>query len=172
MELAGRARAQGACSAHAFQPVRSARPPGNQGAPRGDMAAHSIHRWSSRGVGGPGGMSGPRAPHERNAAVLRLEGQHLGKATRRRTPTPSALNRAEIKEGGKGKRLRWCSRWGGGVAVAGSRTAMARRSRRSRRRTVPCSGPAPFSDANGLLSFPRAAVEGDVLGGSAAFLAA
>jgi hypothetical protein len=42
MELAGRARAKGARSAHASLPVRSARPPGNQGALRGDMAARSI----------------------------------------------------------------------------------------------------------------------------------
>jgi hypothetical protein len=61
-----------------------------------------IHKRSSHGVGWPGGMSGPRAPHERDAAVLQLEGRHPGKATRRRTPTPSALNRAEFKEGGKG----------------------------------------------------------------------
>jgi hypothetical protein len=62
----------------------------------------SIHKWSSHGVGGPGGMSGPRAPHGHDAAVLRLEGRLPGKATRRRTPTPSALNRAGFKEGGKG----------------------------------------------------------------------
>jgi hypothetical protein len=48
-------------------------------------------------------MSGPRAPHERDAVVLRLEGRHPGMATRRRTPTPSVLNKAEIKEGGKGE---------------------------------------------------------------------
>jgi hypothetical protein len=41
----------------------------------------SIHTRSSHGVGGPGGMSGPRAPHERDAAVLRLDGRHPGKAT-------------------------------------------------------------------------------------------
>jgi hypothetical protein len=34
---------------------------------------------------------------------------------------------------------------------------MAWRRWRSRWRTVPCSGPAPSSDANDLLSFPRAA---------------
>jgi hypothetical protein len=59
------------------------------------------HKWSSHGVGGPGGMSGPRAPHERDAAVLRLDGRQPGKETRRRTPTPLAQNRAESKEGGK-----------------------------------------------------------------------
>jgi hypothetical protein len=80
---------------------------------RGGMAAHtplhnklgakaSTHTRSSHGVGGPGGMSGPRAPHERDAAVLRLNGRQPGKATRRRTPTPSAQNRVELKEGGKG----------------------------------------------------------------------
>jgi hypothetical protein len=80
---------------------------------RGGMAAHTplhntlgtkanIHTRSSHGVGGPGGMSGPRAPHERDAAVLRLDGRQPGKATRRRTPTPSAQNREEFKEGGKG----------------------------------------------------------------------
>jgi hypothetical protein len=93
----------------------------------------SEHRWSSHGVGGPGGMGGPRAPHERDAAVLRLEGQHLGMATRRRTPTPSVLNREELKEGGKGKVAavmltsgRRCSRsrledgrWRGEVGVPG-----------------------------------------------------
>jgi hypothetical protein len=45
---------------------------------------------------------------------------------------------------------------------------VAWRSRRSRRCSCPCSGPAPFPDANGLLSFPRAAVEDDVLGVSTA----
>jgi hypothetical protein len=115
MELAGRARAKGVRSARAALPVRSARLPGNQGTPRGDTAARSnsstarsarrpaFHRWFLHGVGGPGGMSGPRAPHERDAAVLRLEGRHPGMATRRRTPTLSALNRAEIKGGGKGE---------------------------------------------------------------------
>jgi hypothetical protein len=62
----------------------------------------STHKRSSHGVGGPGGMSGPRAPHGRDTAVLRLEGRQPGKATRRRTPTSSALNGAEFKEGGKG----------------------------------------------------------------------
>jgi hypothetical protein len=113
-------------------------------------------------------MGGPRAPQDRDAAVLRLEGRHPGMATRRRTPTPSVLNREELKEGGKGKRLWWFSRWGGGVVVAGSRTAVAWRSRRSRRCRCPCSGPAPFPDADGSFSFSRAAVEGDVLGGSTA----
>jgi hypothetical protein len=113
MELAGRARAQGARSAHAFKPVRPARSSGNKCAPGGDMAARALlhdtlgtkasnHKWSSHGVGGPGGMSGPRAPHERDAAVLRLEGRQPGKATRRRTPTSSVQNRVEFKEGGKG----------------------------------------------------------------------
>jgi hypothetical protein len=74
-------------------------------------------------------MGGPRAPHERDAAVLRLEGQHPGMATRRRTPTPSVLNREELKEGGKGKAAavvltsgRRCSRSrleGGGVVEVG-----------------------------------------------------
>jgi hypothetical protein len=75
----------------------------------------SIHRWSSHGVGGPGGMSGPRALHERDAAVLRLEGRHPGMAARRRTPTPSVLNRAEFKEGGKGEGV--CGGAHVGVAV-------------------------------------------------------
>jgi hypothetical protein len=72
-------------------------------------------------------MGGPRAPHERDAAVLRLEGRHPGMASRRCTPTPSVLNREELKEGGKGKASavvltlgRRCSRSrvedGGGVA--------------------------------------------------------
>jgi hypothetical protein len=79
---------------------------------RGGMAAHtplhnmlgakaSTHTRSSHGVGGPGRMSGPRAPHERDAAVLRFDGRQPGKAARRRTPTPSAQNRVELKEGGK-----------------------------------------------------------------------
>jgi hypothetical protein len=44
-------------------------------------------------------MSGPRAPHGRGAAVLRLEGQQTGKVTRRRTPTPPVQHIAETKEG-------------------------------------------------------------------------
>jgi hypothetical protein len=74
-------------------------------------------RWSSHGDGGPGGMDGPRAPLDRGAAVLRLEGRHPGKDTRRRTPTPSVPHREEIKEGGERKMIvvvltlgRWCSR--------------------------------------------------------------
>jgi hypothetical protein len=126
--------------------VRSARPPGNQGhvtrrcggaqhllhSALGSMA--SDHRWSSHGDGGPGGMGGPRAPHERYAAVLRLEGQHPGMDTRRRTPTPPVLNREELKEGGKRKVAvvmltsgRRCSRsrledgrWRGEVGVPGA----------------------------------------------------
>jgi hypothetical protein len=104
------------CIAHARPHlVRSARPPGNQGhvtrryggaqqllhSALGSMA--SEHRWSSHGDGGPGGMGGPRAPHERDAAVLRLEGQHPGMDTRRRTPTPPVLSREELKEEGKRK---------------------------------------------------------------------
>jgi hypothetical protein len=45
---------------------------------------------------------------------------------------------------------------------------VAWRSRRSRRCRCPCSGPAPSPDADGLLSFPRAAVEDVVLGVSTA----
>jgi hypothetical protein len=66
---------------------------------------------------------------------------------------------------------------GGGVA-----TVLTAGRRCSRRRLgvvgvpggarVPCSGPAPFSDADGLPFFPRAAVEGGVLGGSTTFPAA
>jgi hypothetical protein len=48
-------------------------------------------------------MDGPRAPHGRGAAVLRLEGSHPGKVTRRRTPTPSVRHREETKGGGKRK---------------------------------------------------------------------
>jgi hypothetical protein len=78
-------------------------------------------------------MGGPRAPHERDAAVLRLEGRHPGMATLRRTPTPSVLNREKLKEGGKGEvsavvltLRRRCSRsrvengrWRGEVGVPG-----------------------------------------------------
>jgi hypothetical protein len=104
------------CIAHARpRLVCSARPPGNQGrvSRRSGGAQHllhsvlgskaSDHRWSSHGDGGPGGMGGPRAPHEHGATVLRLEGQHPGMDTRRRTPTPPVPNREEIKEGGKRK---------------------------------------------------------------------
>jgi hypothetical protein len=64
-----------------------------RGAYRGGAAAHDIScnnklgskagdlRWSSHGDGGPEGMDGPRAPHDRGAAVLRLEGSHPGKDT-------------------------------------------------------------------------------------------
>jgi hypothetical protein len=88
-------------------------------------------------------------------------------------PNAVGAKQSRVQEGRKGIRwLWWCSRRGGGVVEAGSRTAMAWRGRRSRRRTVPCSGPAPFSDANGLPFFPRAAVVGGVLGGSTVFPAA
>jgi hypothetical protein len=105
------------CVAHARPRLaRSAQPPGNQehvtrrsgGARRplhsalGSKAGD--HRWSSHGDGGLGGMDGPRAPLNRGAAVLRLEGRQPGKDTRRRTPTPPVPNGEEIKEGGKRKR--------------------------------------------------------------------
>jgi hypothetical protein len=48
-------------------------------------------------------MDGLRVPHDRRAAVLRLEGSHPGKVTRRRTPTPPVQHREETKEGGKRK---------------------------------------------------------------------
>jgi hypothetical protein len=105
-------------------PVNSAR--------RGGMAAltplhrmlgakASTHTRSSRGVGGPGGISGPRAPRERDAAVLRHDGRQPGKAARRRTPTPSAQKQSRA-QGGR-KEIRWlqcCSLRGGGGVVAGS----------------------------------------------------
>jgi hypothetical protein len=76
-----------------------------------------VLRWSSHGDGGPEGMDGPRAPHDRGAAVLRLEGSHPGKDTRRRTPTPLVPHKGETKEGEKRKMAavvltlgRWCSR--------------------------------------------------------------
>jgi hypothetical protein len=105
------------CVAHARPRLaRSAQPPGNQGrvTRRSGGARHPLHsalgskagdhRWSSHGDGGPGGMDGPRAPHNRGAAVLRLEGRQPGMDMRRRTPTPPVPNRKEIKEGGKRKR--------------------------------------------------------------------
>jgi hypothetical protein len=57
-------------------------------------------RWSSHSDGGPGGMDGPRAPLDRGVIVLRLEGSHLGRDTRRRTPTPPVPHREGTKEGG------------------------------------------------------------------------
>jgi hypothetical protein len=99
---------------------------------RGGMAAHtplhnkhgakaSTHTRSSHGVGGPGGMSGPRAPHERDAAVLRLDGRQPGKAARRRTPTPSAQKQSKAQGGRKEIGWPWCcSLRGGGGVVAGS----------------------------------------------------
>jgi hypothetical protein len=109
--------------------ARSAQPPGNQGRDtrRSGGAQSSLHnafgskagdhRWSSHSDGGPGGMDGPRAPLNRGAVVLRLEGRQPGKDTRRRTPAPPVPNREEIKEGGERKRAvvvltsgRWCSR--------------------------------------------------------------
>jgi hypothetical protein len=59
MELAGRARAKGVRSARASLPVRSARPPGNQGASRGDMAARSIS-CTARSARRPATTGGPR----------------------------------------------------------------------------------------------------------------
>jgi hypothetical protein len=50
-------------------------------------------------------MGGPRAPHGRGAAVLRLDGSHPGKVTRQRTPTPPVQHREEIKEGEEVKRI-------------------------------------------------------------------
>jgi hypothetical protein len=116
MELAGRALATAVRSARVPRLARSAQPPGNQGrVTRRSSGArrplHSAlgskagdHRWSSHSDRGPGGMDGPRAPLNRGAAVLRLEGRQPGKKTRRRTPTPPVPNREEIKEGGKRKR--------------------------------------------------------------------
>jgi hypothetical protein len=171
-------------STRAFLHVRSARPPGNQGAPRGDMAARSIparrarlegqhsqvvlawrrrargHEWPESSTRTRCGSSAARRPASRHGSTM----AH---------PNAVGAKQSRVQGGRKGRRrLRWCSRWGGGVVVAGSRTAVAWRSRRSRRCTGPCSGPAPFSDVNSLLSFPRAVVEGDVLGGSTALLAA
>jgi hypothetical protein len=94
------------------QPVRPARPPGNQCAPRGDTAAlsplykepgakASTQAWSSCSAGGPGGMRGPRAPHVRDTAVLRHDSRHPGMAARRRSPTSSAQNRGKLKEEGR-----------------------------------------------------------------------
>jgi hypothetical protein len=118
------------CESHARPRLaRSAQPPGNQGrvTRQSSGARRSLHnalgskagdhRWSSHGDGGPGGMDGPRAPLNRGATVLRLEGRQSGKDTQRRTPTPPVPNREEIKEGGKRKMAavvltlgRWCSR--------------------------------------------------------------
>jgi hypothetical protein len=44
-------------------------------------------------------MNGPGAPLRRGAAVLRRDGQHIGKITRRRTSTPPIPLRVETKEG-------------------------------------------------------------------------
>jgi hypothetical protein len=44
-------------------------------------------------------MNGPGAPLRRGAAVLRRDGQHTGKITRRRTSTLLIQLRAETKEG-------------------------------------------------------------------------
>jgi hypothetical protein len=181
MELVGRARAKGVRCARAFLPVRSARPPGNQGAPRGDMAVRSIparrarlegqhpqvvlawrrrargHEWPESSTRTRCGSSAARRPASRHGDT---------------TAHPNAVGAKQSRDQGgrKGRRrLRWCSRWGGGVVVAGSRTAVAWRSRRSRRCRGFCSGPAPFPDTDGSFPFPRAAVEGDVLGGSTAF---
>jgi hypothetical protein len=86
-----------------------------RGASRGGAAAHDVPcnnklgskagdlRWSSHSDGGPGGMDGPRAPLDRGAAVLRLEGSHPGRDTRRRTPTSPVPHREGTKEGGKRK---------------------------------------------------------------------
>jgi hypothetical protein len=118
------------CVSHARPRLaRSAQPPGNQGRDtrRSGGARRSLHsalgskagdhRWSSHGDGGPGGMDGPRAPLNRGATVLRLEGRQPGKDTRRRTPTSLVPDREDIKEGGKRKMAavvltlgRWCSR--------------------------------------------------------------
>jgi hypothetical protein len=178
------------CVAHARPRLaRSAQPPGNQGCVtrRSGSAQHPLHsalgskagdhRWSSHGDSGPGDMDGPRAPHNRGAAVLRLEGRQPGKDTQRRTPTPPVPNREEIKEGGKRKRAavmltsgRRCSRgrledgrWHGEgvhgeVGVLGSVDVPA-----------PVRLPLPTRTASSpSLSFPRAAVDVVVLGASTA----
>jgi hypothetical protein len=79
------------CVAHARPRLaRSAQPPGNKGrvTRRSGGARRPLHsalgskagdhRWSSHGDGGPGGMDGPGAPHNRGVAVLQLEGRQPG----------------------------------------------------------------------------------------------
>jgi hypothetical protein len=118
------------------------------------------HQWSESSTRTRRGSPAARRPATRQGDTI----AH---------PNAVGAKQSRVQGGRKGIRwLRWCSRRGGGVVEAGSRTAMAWRGRRSRRRTVPCSGPAPFSDANGLPFFPRAAVVGGVLGGSTTFPAA
>jgi hypothetical protein len=115
------------------------------------------HEWPESSARARRGSSAARRPATRQGDT-RAHSNAVG------------TKQSKVQGGRKGIRwLRWCSSWGGGVVEAGSRTAMAWRGRRSRRRTVPCSGPAPFSDTNGLPFFSRTAVVGGVLGGSTAF---
>jgi hypothetical protein len=165
MELAGRARAQGARGAHTFRPVRPARSSGNQSALRQHGGAHApaqhawhegqqphkVLAWRRRARGHEWPESSARA--RRGSSAARRPATRQGDTTAH--PNAVGAKQSRAQGGRKGIRwLRWCSLRGGGVVEAGSRTAMARRRRRSRRRTVPCSGPAPSSDANDLLSFP------------------
>jgi hypothetical protein len=111
-ERAGRALAT-ACLKHARpRHARPVQPPEGQGrvSRRRGGALRSLHKkipgstagaptWYSHGDGRLGSMGGPRAPHGRGAAVLRLEGTQPGKVTQWRTPTPPVQHRAEAKEG-------------------------------------------------------------------------
>jgi hypothetical protein len=66
-------------------------------------------------------MTSPGAPTHRGAAGLRLDGQHTGKI---RIPAVrlyvAGTTQEAFKEEGKKKMAAGCSRWGGGVVVAGS----------------------------------------------------
>jgi hypothetical protein len=132
MELAGRARAQGARSARAFQPIRLARPPGNQSAPRGDMAAHTpLHNrlgmkashhhkvlaWRRRARGHEWPESSARA--RRGSTAARRPASRQGDTTAH--PNAVGAKQSRAQGGKKGVRwLRWCSLRGGGGVVAGS----------------------------------------------------
>jgi hypothetical protein len=119
------------CLRHArTRHARPAQPPENQGRDtrwcggahrpckrnHGSMAGS--HTRSSHDDGGLGGMSGPRAPHCHRAAVLRLEGLHSG-SSQGDASRSRRVKTGRDQGGGKEKVAARCSRWVGGLVVAG-----------------------------------------------------
>jgi hypothetical protein len=77
-----------------------------------------IHRGTSHGDGELGSMKSPGAPTRRGAAVLRLDGQHTGRARFPAVrldvagPTQESIQGGREEEGGRGVLTsgQWCSR--------------------------------------------------------------
>jgi hypothetical protein len=65
-------------------------------------------------------MSGPGAPSHRGAAVLWREGQHTGRVIMATRLDVAGASQERDQGVGKERATHLCSRWGGGVVVAGS----------------------------------------------------